>query len=445
MKMTSSPVTLQDLQRWMYLTAKAEPARRFGGLYGHVCEMETLRKSYALAKANKGIPGIDDLTFKDIKAAGTEEFLAQIRHELVTKTYEPLRNLQKPIPKAGGKVRMLSIPAIRDRVVQGALRQVLEPIFEADFQPGSFGYRPGRSTHAAINRIATAIGEGKTHVTHLDLRTFFDRVRHHLLLQLIAKRVDDDDVMRLLKQMLVVNGKMGVPQGGVISPLLSNIYLTGVDWMLEQLKKDTCHGQYTAIETVRFADDIAILVDGHPRHAGLIQTVNDRVRHELAKLDVEVNEDKTRLVDLEKEERFEFLGFEFCRIRSHRGRWRPHYTPTEKKQAEVRRNLMAVVERAQGQSLQKIVKKKINPIVRGWVNYFAIGHSDRCFDQLRAFLEQIVRQQAWCCNEMQTHQLLTKHQQREWMYGVLQLFNRYQTRYYVPPAGGTAEDLMFLR
>jgi len=300
--MTKSPMTLRDLRRKIYVKAKAEPSWRFWGLYVHVCKQETLRTAYALAKANDGAPGIDGVTFESIEVAGVDGFLAQLRDELVTCRYRPLRNRRHAIPKDGGtKVRVLSIPAIRDRVVQGALKLILEPIFEADFQPGSFGYRPKRTAHAAVNRVAEAIVRYKTRVIDLDLRAYFDNVRHHRLLQKVAARVNDDDVMHLLKMMLTATGKKGVPQGGVISPLLSNIYLNEVDRMLERAKDVTRHGKYTALEYARFADDLVILVDAYRRHDWLVRAVNKRLREELAKLEVEVNEEKTRLVDLPKD------------------------------------------------------------------------------------------------------------------------------------------------
>jgi RNA-directed DNA polymerase len=219
--------------------------------------METLRQAYALAKENDGAPGVDGVTFEAIDEQGVNVFLEQIRDELVQRTYKPLPARRREIPKDGGKVRVLSIPAIRDRVVQGALKLILESIFEADFQPGSFGYRPKKSAHEAIDRVAQAIVREKTRVIDLDLKSYFDNVRHDRLLAKVAKRVSDDDVMHLLKIMLKANGRYGVPQGGVISPLLSNVYLNEVDKMLERAKEATRYGKYTYIEYARFADDRA--------------------------------------------------------------------------------------------------------------------------------------------------------------------------------------------
>jgi len=170
--MTKASVSLQDLRRRLYVKAKAETSWRFWGLYVHVCKMETLRQAYALAKENDGAPGVDGVTFEVIEAQGVEAFLEQIRDELVQRTYKPLPARKQEIPKDGGKVRVLSIPAIRDRVVQGALKLILEPIFEADFQPGSFGYRPKKSAQEAVDRVAKAIDRCKTRVIDLDLRSY---------------------------------------------------------------------------------------------------------------------------------------------------------------------------------------------------------------------------------------------------------------------------------
>src|ERR1700689_1479538 len=222
-EMTKAPISLQDLRRSLYVKAKAERTWRFWGLYVHVCKMETLCEAYQMAKSNDGAPGIDGVTFAAIEESGVDSFLRQIRDELVTNTYRPMRARKKEIPKDGGKVRVLSIPAIRDRVVQGALKLILEPIFEADFQSGSYGYRPKRTAHQAVNRVAQAIVESKTRIIDIDLRAYFDNVQHYLLLEKVARRVQDDEVMHLLKMMLKVTGEKGVPQGGVTTPLTQKV------------------------------------------------------------------------------------------------------------------------------------------------------------------------------------------------------------------------------
>lgn len=172
--MIKAPITLQELRRKIYATAKAEKTKRFWGLYVHVHKLETLHEAYKMAKANNGAPGIDGVTFEAIEAAGVEGFLRPIQKELERRDYRPMRCRRKEIPKEGGKVRILSIPSIRDRVVQGALRLILEPIFEADFQPGSFGYRPKRSAHQAVEGVSEAIVRRKRHVIDIDLRAFLD-------------------------------------------------------------------------------------------------------------------------------------------------------------------------------------------------------------------------------------------------------------------------------
>ena len=202
------------------------------------------------------------VTFEAIEEAGVEELLQSLRDELASETYWPMRNRRKAIPKGEGRVRTLGIPCIRDRVVQGALKLILEPIFEADFQEGSYGYRPKRTAHQAVRRVAEAIVHNKTTVIDVDLASYFDTVRHDILLRKVAKRVNDDPVLGLLKRVLKASGQHGVPQGGVSSPLLSNLYLSEVDEMLERAKEVTRQGRYTTIEYARFADDRVILVDG---------------------------------------------------------------------------------------------------------------------------------------------------------------------------------------
>jgi len=426
--MIKTPVNLQDLRRRIYVKAKAEPSWRFWGLYVHACKTETLYEAYRLAKKNNGAPGIDGVTFEAIEALGVEQFVEQLRKELSERTYRPLRVRKVGIPKDGGKVRVLSIPAIRDRVVQGALKLILEPIFEADFQPGSYGYRPKRSPHGAVQRVSDAIIQGKTHVIDLDLRSYFDTVRHHIVLEKVAKRVKDDDVMHLLKMILRASGKRGVPQGGVISPLLSNLYLNEVDRMLERAREVTRYGRWTAVEYARFADDLVILVDSHPRHRWLREAVERRLREELAKLQVEVNEEKSRRVDLTRGESFGFLGFEFRRVRSRAGRWMPLRTPLLKKRTELLRKLKVWFRRYRSQPTQALIAR-INPILRGWVNYFSVGHSSRCLSFVRNWVEQKIRRHLARARLRQGFGW--KRWSRRWMYEALGLFGDYRVRYVV--------------
>jgi RNA-directed DNA polymerase len=427
--MIKAPISLQDLRRRIYVKAKAEPSWRFWGLYVHVCKMETLQEAYDLARKNDGAPGIDGVTFEQVEAQGTEPFLRQLQEELLSRTYCPMRVRKKEIPKEGGKVRVLSIPSIRDRVVQGALKLVLEPIFEAQFQPGSYGYRPQRTAHEAVHRVAEGIVQSKTLVIDLDLRAYFDRVRHDILLQKVAARVQDNDILRLLRQILKASGTRGVPQGGVISPLLSNLYLDQVDRMLEKAKGVTRNDPWTYVEYVRFADDLVILISGHPRSRWLLEAVNRRLREELATLDLEVNEEKSRIVDLTKEESFGFLGFDFRRVRSLRGRWRPHMTPKLKKRTALLRRLKEVFRSHRSQPLHRVIQI-INPILRGWVQYFRIGNSSDCFAYVRHWVEMKVRRHIMRARKRPGFGW--SKWSMSWVYDHLGLFDEYLVRYYVP-------------
>jgi RNA-directed DNA polymerase len=423
--MTKTPVSLQDLRRSLYIKAKAEPAWRFWGLYVHVCKMETLQEAYRMTKKNDGAPGIDGVTFEAIEEGGEESFLQQIRDELVSNTYRPMRARKKEIPKDGGKVRVLSIPSIRDRVVQGALKLILEPIFEADFQPGSYGYRIKRTAHKAVYRVAQAIDQRKTRVIDLDLRAYFDNVRHFLLLQKVARRVQDDEVMRLLRMILKATGKKGVPQGGVISPVLSNLYLNEVDRMLEKAIQTTRREPYTYVQYARFADDMVILISSHPQHAWLARAVEQRLREELVKLRVEINEEKSKIVDLANGGSFTFLGFEYRRILGRNRKWRAYYAPKMKKRTALLAKLKEIFRQNISQPVERVIEQ-INPILRGWVNYFAIGDSSECFSFVRDWVEKKVRGHLMRAREQTGFGW--QRWSRKWLYGKLGLYKDYRLR-----------------
>ena len=423
--MIKAPFELQDLRRRLYVKAKAEPSWRFWGLYVHVCKHETLQEAYRQARANNGAPGVDGVTFEAIEAGGLDVFIEQLHQELAEGTYHPLRLRKVTIPKGGGGSRGLSIPTIRDRVVQGALKLILEPIFEADFQPGSFGYRPKKSAQDATRRVSEAILTGKTYVIDLDLRSYFDTVRHHIVLGKVAGRINDDKVMHLLKLILKASGKRGVPQGAVLSPLLSNLYLNEVDKMLERAKTVTRYRQWTVVEYARFADDMVVLVNAHPKQRWLRVAVEKRLREELGKLEVEVNEDKSHRVDLQQGEGFGFLGFEFRRVRSRSGRWMPLCRPQTKKRTALLRELKAVFRRLRSQPVTWVIQA-INPILRGWVNYFAVGHAGRCFSFIRNWVEQKVRRHL--ARSRQRPGFGWKRWSRRWLYDALGLFDNYRVR-----------------
>jgi RNA-directed DNA polymerase len=418
-----APISLQDLRQRLYDKAKADKPWRFWGLYVHVAKLETLRAAYALAKQKDGAPGVDGVTFAAIEAGGLEGFLGELRDELVARTYWPQRVRRVAIPKDGGQVRVLGIPAIRDRVVQGALKLILEPIFEADFHEGSYGYRPGRKAQEAVERVREAIIAGKTQVIDLDLAAYFDSVRQDLLLAKVARRVRDDEILHLLKLMLKASGKRGVPQGGVLSPLLANIFLTEVDGMLERAKEVTRNGRYTRVEYARYADDLVILVDGHPSQAGLLRVVDRRVREEVAKLDLHLNEAKSRIVDLTRGEAFGFLGFTFRRLRSKRGKWWAQITPVQKRRTALLRKLKEEFRRRDSQPVGQVIAE-INPILRGWVNYFRIGNAARCFAVVRDWVERKVRRHMMRARSRSGFGW--RRWSKEWLYETLGLFGDYR-------------------
>jgi RNA-directed DNA polymerase len=423
--MTKAPISLQDLRKRIYIKAKAEPEWRFWGLYVHVCKLETLQEAYAMARKNNGAPGIDGVTFAAIEQSGVEGFLEQIRSELVEFRYLPLAVRKKEIPKDGGKFRVLSIPAIRDRVVQGALKLILEPIFEADFQPGSYGYRPRRTAQQAVLRVDDAIMRGKKRIIDLDLKAYFDSVQHDVLLSKVARRVQDPDVLRLLKLILKSTGKQGVPQGGVISPVLSNLYLNEVDRMLEKAKETTRTGPYTHVEYARYADDMVILIDAHPQNDWLLGAVDKRLRQELAKLRVEINEEKSRVVDLRKDESFAFLGFEYRLIPGRSGKLRLQVTPKQKKRVALFTKLREVFRQNVSQPVQGVIAE-INPILRGWVNYFRIGNSSRCFSMVKRWVERKIRRHMMSAR--QRRGMGWKRWSTQWIHGTLGVFNDYRLR-----------------
>ena len=425
--MKEASIGLQDLRRKIYLKAKSDKTWRFWGLYVHVCKMETLQWAYRDAKKNNGAPGIDGVTFDDIEKAGVEAFLEQIQNELVSGTYRPMRNRIKEIPKDKDKVRVLGIPAIRDRVVQGALKLILEPIFEADFQEGSYGYRPKQTAHAAIDRVAKAVVKNKTRVIDLDLKAYFDNVRHDILLKKVAERVNDDKVMRLLKLILKAGGKRGVPQGGVISPLLSNIYLNEVDKMLERANEVTRYGRFTYIEYARFADDLVVLVDGFRKWEWLLKAAYKRLVEEFGKLDVQMNQEKTRIVDLSRDETFSFLGFDYRRAKTRRGAWGVRVTPRMKARTALLRELKEVFRCHQSQPIDRVIYL-INPILRGWVNYFRVGNSSECFGYVKDWLAKKIRRHLMRARKRRGFGW--NRWSRAWLYDTLGLFNDYGVRHY---------------
>ena len=421
--MRKTTIQLQDLRRKIYLTAKSETSWRFWGMYVHICKMETLQESYRLSKQNNGSAGIDGVTFEQVEKEGVEKLLTEIQQELKSGTYLPMRNRVKHISKGSGKkTRELAIPTIKDRIVQGAIKLILEPVFEADFQPGSFGYRPKRTAHQAIEKVANAIVEEKTRVIDIDLKSYFHTIRHDILLSKVTQRIRDDKVMHLLKLVLKANGKRGVPQGSVISPLLSNIYLNELDKMLEKASDVTREGKYTHITYARWADDMVILVDGFRKWDWLYHGVQRRVREELALLGVEINEEKTKQVDLIKGEKFGFLGFDFRRNVNSQGKGWPHYQPKMFSRTNLLRKLKDIFRRHISQPVSRVIYL-INPILRGWVNYFRVGHSSKCFGFIKDWVQKKIRR--FLMRSKRRQGFGWKRWSRDWIYVHMGVFNDY--------------------
>lgn len=391
--MTKTSIGAQELRKRIGEKAKAEPHHRFWGLYTHVWKLDMLEEAYRLAKEKDGAPGVDGVRFEQIEAQGREVFLEDLSRELREKSYRPLPSRQVEIPKEGGKVRTLKIPAIRDRVVQGALRLVLEPIFEADFQPGSYGYRPNRTAHEALERVRGGLYKNLHQVIDLDLKSYFDTVRHDLLLTKLARRIDDDDVMWLSKSILKAAGKRGLPQGSVIGPLWANVFLNDVDKMLEQAQEATKQGVYEVVRYTRFADDLVVLCSSHPRAAHWAAVVERRLREELGKLDLTVNEEKTRTIDFGAGEPFDFLGYTFRWVDQDGkpGKKTVLSRPRKKKRTQLLEKVGQTLRRALHITVDKVIREKVNPILRGWVNYFRWGNPGRDFSFVRWKVDMKVR------------------------------------------------------
>ncbi|MBS3921455.1 MAG: group II intron reverse transcriptase/maturase [Deltaproteobacteria bacterium] len=429
--MIKASVNLQELRRKIYSKAKTEKHWKFWGLYCHISKKEVLEEAYRIAKANEGAPGIDGKSFEDIEAEGVDGFLEGIRQELLNRTYRPMSNRRVEIPKENGKTRILGIPTVKDRVVQGALKLILESIFEADFRGCSYGYRPRRHAHQAIDRVTRGILQGLTRVVDVDLSGYFDNIRHHLLLEQVGRRVQDAEIMHLLRLILKANGTKGVPQGGVISPLLSNLYLNGVDEMMERAREVTRRKGYYNLDYIRSADDMVILVHGHPSEEWLFKTVQRRLKEELDKLQVQMNLEKTREVNLKNSGCFSFLGFDIRLNRNRKGNTYVSKTPRMKKRKEIGRKVRAVLKFHHDKPLEEVIQA-VNAVVRGWVNYFKIGNSSSTFDKVKHFIEKKVRR--FVMKRKGWKGFGWKRWSREEIYGKWGLYNDYQIRYLSPKA-----------
>ena len=373
--------------------AKSEPKFRFYNLYGHVVETETLKCAWRKVKANDGAAGVDGVTIEDIEQSegGVEGFIAEIQRELHEKTYRASPVRRTYIEKENGKMRPLGIPTIKDRVVQNAVLLVVEPIYEADFHDCSYGFRPGRSAQQAVDRIAEEIKAGKSQVYDADLTSYFDTIPHDKLFLALRKRVTDGSVLGLIRQWLKATivepdgvkknprGK-GTPQGGVISPLLSNIYLHWFETCAMLVAKAT--NQVMSI--VRYADDFVILAR---RWAdGFVQRIEGELEDRFGLV---VNREKTRLLDMGADKSaLAFLGYEFRYVRDRhymKGdrylEWCPSNKSVKKvcrkvKEETMRRKLLSPVEK---------VVERLNLVLDGWGRYFKCGYPSRQFAKVNAY------------------------------------------------------------
>jgi RNA-directed DNA polymerase len=396
----STPTTIRTLQRKLYAKAKQEPAYRFYALYDKISRAEVLAHAWRLVRANRGSPGVDGVSFKAIESGtGVEPFLQELAQDLKRKTYRAQPVWRVMIPKPDGTRRPLGIPTVRDRVVQMAVKLVIEPIFEADFCPHSYGFRPKKSAHDAVDDIANTLWAGYTHVIDADLSNYFDSIPHAKLLAVVAERIVDGGILRLIKQWLkapvlsedadgtrksVGGGKAnrkGTPQGGVISPLLANCYLHILDriWQRRHLKANL-HAHL-----VRYADDFVVLCRNdveEPLHV---------VRHVLAQLGVNLNEAKTHIVDA-TEASFTFLGFTLQMSRGAKtGKPYPNVQPADTSLKKIKAKLTALTQRKLTAIPLSDLVGNVNRRLRGWVNYFHYRNSSRAMGKVRIHAEDRLR------------------------------------------------------
>jgi RNA-directed DNA polymerase len=389
--MTKTPISLQELRRRIYRKAKSDKTHRFWGLFVHVTKIETLEEAYRVAKRNGGAAGIDGQSFSAIEAYGLADFLRGIREDLLTGRYQPRANRRVEIPKGNGKVRTLQIPCIRDRVVQGALKLILEAVFEADFCSNSYGFRPQRSPHDALAEVRRSVLRRMSTVIDVDLSRYFDTIRHSVLLDKIAQRIQDPQVLHLVKQIIQVGGKLGVPPGGPFSPLAANIYLNDVDWLFDAIRRKTAEGNYEAVNYHRFADDIVITLSGHHTKRGWAERALQRLQEQFDLIGVELNQEKTTVVHLLQGEAFGFLGFDLRRVRKRSGNG--HFillTPKKKARRAIKAKIRDSIARS-GASPMPAVVQQINATLAGWVNYFRVGNASRAFSEVRDYVEMKIR------------------------------------------------------
>ena len=379
-------IKVRHLQRRLWAAAKRSPERRFHALYDRIFRDDVLEEAWRRVRANRGAAGVDRETLAEVEAYGVERLLAELHQTLKAGDYRPSPVRRRVIPKPDGGERQLGIPTVRDRIVQQAVKLVLEPIFEADFLEVSYGYRPKRSATAALERIRLGFIRGYAWVLEFDIRSFFDSIDHERLPRLVEQRISDRRVVKLVRQWLTAGVMedgatretvMGTPQGGVISPLLANIYLHELD----RAWKDQGRG-----ELVRYADDAVVLCRGQAE----AETALELVRDILKGLGLELHSDKTRVVDLrEGRAGFDFLGCHFhARVSGRlleRGvrRYYLHRWPSQRSMKRVRQRVKALTGRKRnGVKDVRVLIRDINPILRGWGNYFRTGNAGTKFIQV---------------------------------------------------------------
>jgi RNA-directed DNA polymerase len=382
--MIKPTITLQELRTRIGQRAKSAPEHRFWGLYVHIAKLETLQTAYAEARRNGGAAGVDGVTFEQIESTGRDAFLMELAEDLRAHTYRPMPLRRREIPKEGGKVRVISIPTIRDRTVQSAVRLVLDPIFEADFSDSSYGARPGRSAHQALEVVREGLRQRRHRVVDVDLSCFFDTIRHDRIMAKLARRVRDDEVLALLKQFLLRTGERGVPQGSPLSPLLANLALSDLDHALDRGR--------SLLTYVRYLDDMVVLAPDSQRGRAWADRALERIRQEAESIGVSLNMDKTRTVTMTDHDAvFAFLGFEFRWTKSHKTSvMYPRRSPRPKKVTQVLRAVRDVLRTGRHLPVRDAVQR-VNEIVRGWVNYFRVGNASRAFAKVRYYVELKVR------------------------------------------------------